>query len=144
MTKLHQYDDIIVSVHRCLWMIDDWSLLREGSGAPFYYHGLTLTPAWMSHHMPSNQLTIPAPLNLKNGWVISFNICIKDVITFPCWDLISMLVKGVDSIRLYELGNFQRRSFSGVLAVFRFIFICFMSFSNCWYATLQFYCFVHC
>ena len=62
---------------------------------PFYWHGLTLIPAWTSNHMPHkvwDEITYP---------FLNFNSCtvevlegisnfiphfIMDVITYPCWD----------------------------------------------------------
>ena len=62
---------------------------------PFYKHGLTLIPAWISNHTSSkvwDEITYPI-LNF-NGWTVEgyewisnfIPHIITDVITYPCWD----------------------------------------------------------
>ena len=42
---------------------------KKGSRAPFYQHGLTLIPAWISNHMPSKVWDeITDPLLNFNGY----------------------------------------------------------------------------
>ena len=71
---------------------------------PFYKHGLTLIPAWISNHKPCkvwDETTYPF-LNFNGAtvevweWISNFiPHIIMDVITYPCWDeSLTMLVKG--------------------------------------------------
>ena len=62
----------------------------------FYYHELTLIPAWISNHMPSKvyeEITYPFP-NFNSvtievwQWIDNFiTLYIMNEITYPCWDL---------------------------------------------------------
>ena len=63
---------------------------------PFYWHGLTLIPAWISNHMPIkvwDEVTYPFPICPQLHvevweWVSDFiPYFIKDVIAYTCWDL---------------------------------------------------------
>ena len=56
-----------------------WWVEKLASRGPFYEHGLTLIPAWISHHMPSkmwDEITYPltnfngATVEVWSGWVI--------------------------------------------------------------------------
>ena len=81
----------------------------------FYWHGLTLIPAWISNHMPSKvweEIIYPFP---------NFNGCIVEVweeisnfvthfsghmITYPCWGFsYTMLVKGAPVERRLATGR---------------------------------------
>ena len=62
---------------------------------PFYIHGLTLIPAWISNPMPSkvwDEISYPFPkLQRLHRWSLGIinNVIphfIMDVITYPCWD----------------------------------------------------------
>ena len=60
---------------------------------PFYHNGLTLTPAWISNHMP-RKVEITYPFPNFNGCTVEFweliinfiPLFIMDPITHPCWD----------------------------------------------------------
>ena len=60
--------------------------------SPFYWHGITLIPAWISNHMSNKvwyEITYPF-LNfncISYEWISNFTPhFIIDVITYPCWD----------------------------------------------------------
>ena len=41
-----------------------WELTMNNTWGPFYWHGLTLIPAWMSNHLPSkmwDEIIYPFP-----------------------------------------------------------------------------------
>ena len=85
------------------------AFLKLSDEPPFYLHGLTLIPAWISNHMPGkvwDEITYPF-LNFNGLWgeitypFINFNGAtvevkewisnfiphiVMDVITYPCWD----------------------------------------------------------
>ena len=60
----------------CLSRLLEWSeyhISQESPKGLFYYHGLTLIPAWISNHMPGkvwDEITYP---------VLNFNGCIVEV-----------------------------------------------------------------
>ena len=70
--------------------------LIQPNRVSFYYHDLTLIPAWISNHMCSkvwDEITDPFP-NFTGGtikvweWISNFiPHFVMDVITYPCWDL---------------------------------------------------------
>ena len=64
----------------------DVSIMQPSS--PFYYHGLTLIPAWRSNYMPGKMWDEITYSFLKvKEWIINFiPHFIMDVITYPCWD----------------------------------------------------------
>ena len=48
-----------------------WSMMRQNIWAPFYYHGLTLIPAWISNYIHYNvwdEITYPI-LNFNGATV---------------------------------------------------------------------------
>ena len=71
---------------------------------PFYYHGLTSIPAWISNHIRYSvwdEITYQLPNFISATvevweWISNFIPHLTmHVITFPCWDLsYTMLVKG--------------------------------------------------
>ena len=72
-----------------------WYHMTEERRGPFYYHGLTLIPAWISNHILCNvqdEITYPFP-SFKGytievwEWISNFILqFIMGVITYPCWD----------------------------------------------------------
>ena len=67
-----------------------WTKIQVGSlfnQGPFYYHSLTLTPEWISTHIPnkvSDKITYPfLNFNVVSSFIPHF---IMDVITYPYWD----------------------------------------------------------
>ena len=62
---------------------------------PFYYHGLTLIPAWISNYTDYNvrdEITYPF-LNFNGAtvevweWISNFTPCFTEhMIIYPCWD----------------------------------------------------------
>ena len=77
---------------------------------PFYQHGLTLIPAWISNHMPSkvwDEITCPFP-NFSGTavevWEWRSNFIphlVMDVITYSCCDLSwTMLMKGAPDLNV--------------------------------------------
>ena len=75
--------------------LDPERVIKYNTRGPFYHHGLTLIPAWISNHMPRKvwaEITYPFP-NF-NGCTVEFwelitnfiPLSIMDPITHPCWD----------------------------------------------------------
>ena len=75
--------------------LDPERVIKYNTRGPFYHHGLTLIPAWISNHMPRKvwaEITHPFP-NF-NGCTVEFGelitnfipLFIMDPITHPCWD----------------------------------------------------------
>ena len=98
-----------------IWLLITW-LMNLLAREPFYYHGLTLIPAWIINHMPSEvlyEITYPFPnFNGTNDevweWISNFiSHYMMDVIYFTYWDSsYSMLVKGAPGIfRPQHRGN---------------------------------------
>ena len=55
---------------------------------PFYWHGLSLIPEWVSNyiHKVWDEITYPFPylgLGMTSNFILHFT---ERVITYPCWD----------------------------------------------------------
>ena len=81
------------------WSIP-WLLMTSG---PFYKHGLTLIPAWISNHMLSkvwSEITYPFPSFSSSTievweWISNFiSHIIMDVIIYPCCDKVNVSKRG--------------------------------------------------
>ena len=81
-------------------------LIETAPRGPFYWHGLTLIPAWIIkyiHYKVRYEITYPFPI--FNGgtievweWITSIvPHFTRHVITYPCWDKsLTMLVKATE------------------------------------------------
>ena len=95
-------------------------LCNKTPGAPFYYYGLTLIPAWINncvHYILWSEITYPFPNSIGATvevweWISSFiPYFIVDVITFPCFDKskIMLVKRTLGSIPFQILCNYQHR-----------------------------------
>ena len=75
--------------------LDPERVIKYNTRGPFYHHGLTLMPSWISNHMPRKvwaEITYPFP-NFNcctvEFWELISNFIphfIMDLMTHPCWD----------------------------------------------------------
>ena len=85
---------VYASPQLVVFSVSCWAPFSDCSrSSPFYLHGLTLIPAWISNHMPDNvwnEIAYPFPIfNGATGevweWICNFiPHFIIDVITYPC------------------------------------------------------------